>query len=397
MRRWSAGMRSISCNCWQLGEVRLYCARVANTGAHTTAAYLDSMRIWRLTSTNARRRSEQHPRQRLVGPTPLPRLRLTAVACRSQFPLTRGILVCAWSRPPRTAVIPALDPQSSASGAEPARPGRLLTRPASSVPRAASVQAAGVAAALAAPPVSVDIESLVTEDDTPVDNMPSEKQQRLLTEPLYSSWAGPGGGRPFLAAANVGVFAEARNPAIVPDVFLSLDVQVADNWWDKRHRSYFVWEFGKPPELVVEIVSNREGNEVGSKTLAYARMGVGYYVIYDPFHRVMREDVRVYRLRDGGYERQESLRFAELRLGLRLWEGAFEGVWWSGWLRWTDEHDVLIPTGREQRQRADQEGQRADQERHRAEHAEHLLSEERRRAERLAALLRQAGIDPERG
>ena len=112
-------------------------------------------------------------------------------------------------------------------------------------------------------------------------------------------------------------------------------------------------------------------------------------------------------------------------MGLRLWEGAFEGVWWSGWLRWTDEHDVLIPMGREQRQRADQEGhradqeghradqeghradqegqradqegQRADQERHRAEHAEHLLSEERRRAERLAALLRQAGIDPERG
>ena len=284
----------------------------------------------------------------------------------------------------------ALDPQSSAPGAEAARPGRVPTRPASSVARAASVQAAGVAAALSAPPVSVDIESLVTEDDTPVDNMPSEKQQRLLTEPLYSSWGGPGGRRTFLAAANVGVFAEARNPAIVPDVFLSLDVQVADNWWDKRHRSYFVWEFGKPPELVVEIVSNREGNEVGSKRFAYARMGVGYYVIYDPFHRVMDEDVRVYRLRDGGYERQESLRFAELRLGLRLWEGAFEGVWWSGWLRWTDEHDVLIPTGREQRQRADQE-------RHRAEHAEHLLSEERRRAERLAALLRQAGIDPERG
>ena len=333
----------------------------------------------------------------------------------------------------------ALDPQSSAPGAEPARPGRVLTRPAASVARAASVQAAGVAAARTAAPVSVDIESLVTEDDTPVDNMPSEKQQRLLTEPLYSSWAGPGGGRPFLAAANVGVFAEARNPAIVPDVFLSLDVQVADNWWDKRYRSYFVWEFGKPPDLVVEIVSNREGNEVGSKRLRYAHMGVGYYVIYDPFHRVMRDDVRVYRLRDGGYQRQESPRFAELRLGLRLWEGEFEGVWWSGWLRWMDEHDVLIPTGGEQRyradqegqradqegqradqegqradqegqradqegqradqegQRADQEGQRADQEGQRAEHAEHLLSEERRRAERLAALLRRAGIDPERG
>ena len=272
----------------------------------------------------------------------------------------------------------ALDPQSSAPGAEPAQPGRVLTRSASSVPRAASVQAAGVAAALSAPQVSADIESLVTEDDTPVDNMPSEKQQRLLTEPLYSSWAGPGAGRTFLAAANVGVFAEARNPAIVPDVFLSLDVQVADNWWDKRHRSYFVWEFGKPPDLVVEIVSNREGNEVGSKRLRYARMGVGYYVIYDPFHRVMREDVRVYRLRDGGYERQESPRFAELRLGMRLWEGEFEGVWWSGWLRWTDEHDVLIPMGKE-----------------RAEHAERLMVEETP-ARRAGTPARRAGTPARR-
>ena len=286
----------------------------------------------------------------------------------------------------------ALAPQSSVPGAEPAAPGRVLTRPASSVPRAGTVRSAGVAAAPSAPQVSVDIESLVTEDDTPVDNMPSEKQQRLLTEPLYSSWAGPGAGRRFLAAANVGVFAEARNPAIVPDVFLSLDVQVADNWWDKRHRSYFVWEFGKPPDLVVEIVSNREGNEVGSKRLRYAGMGVGYYVIYDPFHRVMRDDLRVYRLREGGYERQESPRFPELRLGMRLWEGEFEGVWWSGWLRWTDEHDVLIPMGKERAEHAErlmvEERRRAEQERRRAEQ-EHL------RAERLAALLRRSGIDPE--
>ena len=292
----------------------------------------------------------------------------------------------------------ALDPQSSAPGAEPAQPGRVLTRSASSVPRAASVQAAGVAAALPAPPVSVDIESLVTEDDTPVDNMPSEKQQRLLTEPLYSSWAGPGGGRPFLAAANVGVFAEARNPAIVPDVFLSLDVQVADNWWDKRHRSYFVWEFGKPPDLVVEIVSNREGNEVGSKRLRYARMGVGYYVIYDPFHRVMREDVRVYRLRDGGYERQESPRFAELRLGMRLWEGEFEGVWWSGWLRWTDEHDVLIPMGKERAEHAErlmvEERRRAEQERRRAEQERQRAEQERQRAGNYSGIAADWGVIP---
>lgn len=213
------------------------------------------------------------------------------------------------------------------------------------------------------PGVLPDFENLVTEDDEPVDNMPSEKQQRLLTEPLYSSWGGPGAGRLFLAAANVGVFHQARNPAIVPDMFLSLDVQVAENWRDKAHRSYFVWEFGKPPDLVVEVVSNRRGNEDGAKKHTYARMRVGYYVIHDPLRQVMPDVLTVYRLHELVYERQAEARFPVLKLGLTLWDGVFEGVP-STWLRWTDEHDVLIPTGKE-------------------------------RADRLEALLRRSGIDPE--
>ena len=195
-----------------------------------------------------------------------------------------------------------------------------------------------------------------------------------------------GGGRSFVAAANVGVFAEPRNPAIVPDVFVSLDVQVAENWWDKAHRSYFVWGFGKPPDLVVETVSNQKGKEVGRKRQRYAELRVGYYVIHDPLHQVMGEDLRIYRLSDGGYERQESAWFPELRLGLTLWDGVYEAVW-SRWLRWRDEHGTMIPTGAE----------RADEEHRRADHAEQLLAEERQRAERLAAMLRRSGIDPEQG
>ena len=57
-----------------------------------------------------------------------------------------------------------------------------------------------------------NVDHLVTEDDTPADNIFSEKQQRLLTEPLYSSWAGPGQGRPFVAMANVGLFYAIRKP-----------------------------------------------------------------------------------------------------------------------------------------------------------------------------------------
>jgi Uma2 family endonuclease len=249
------------------------------------------------------------------------------------------------------------------------------------------------------PDVTPDIDALMTEDDTPVDNLPSEKQQRLLTEPLYSSWAGPGEDRPFLAAANVGVFSQTRTPAIVPDMFLSLDVTVAQDWWRKEHRSYFIWEFGKPPELVLEIVSNTEGGEDAEKRRKYAWMRVPFYVIYDPQQQIMPEVLTVYRLRELQYERQETAWFASLKLGLTLWEGEFEGKV-DTWLRWTDEQGVLIPTGKEradqEHQRAERERQRAEQERQRADQERQRAEQERQRADHLAALLRQAGINPEK-
>lgn len=238
--------------------------------------------------------------------------------------------------------------------------------------------------------ITPDIDSLITEDDEPVDNLPSEKQQRLLTEPLYSSWVGPDAGRTFLAAANVGVFYLARRPAIVPDMFLSLDVEIAADWWQKEHRSYFLWEFGKPPELAIEIVSNKEGGEDGEKKQKYARMRVSYYVIYDPLRQIMDDVLTVYRLRDWVYERQEEAQFPLVGLGLTLWEGVFEGKQ-DTWLRWMDERGELIPTGKE---RADWQSSLAEQERAAKEEALRQLEQERQRAARMAELLRQMGQDP---
>ena len=105
----------------------------------------------------------------------------------------------------------------------------------------------------------LDISHLVIEDDTPVDNFQSEEQQRLLVEPLYSSKVLP---TPFLAAANVGLFYKLKGDPIVPDILLSLGVQRADDLSQRQNRSYFVWEFGKVPEVCVEIVSNQEGDEL---------------------------------------------------------------------------------------------------------------------------------------
>jgi len=214
-----------------------------------------------------------------------------------------------------------------------------------------------------------DISHLITENDEPVDNLFSETQQRLLTEPLYSSWT-PDEDRTFLAAANVGVFYLARNPGVVPDFLLSLDVATPDGDWSQEPRSYFLWEHGKPPDLVVEIVSKTVRGEDTEKKAIYARMRVGYYIIFDPNDYLMPETLTVYRWDDFRYEAQAAAQFPALGLGLTLWEGEYEGKR-DRWLRWTDAEGKLIPTGKE---RAEQEHQRA---------------------ERLAEMLRQLGQNPD--
>ncbi len=214
------------------------------------------------------------------------------------------------------------------------------------------------------------IDHLVTEDDTPVDNIFSEKQQRLLTEPLYASWSGPGEGRSFLTLANVGLFYSVHHPPLVPDVLLSLDVDVPSDVWAKHNRSYFIWEMGKVPEVVIEIVSNTKGQETEKKHHRYARIGVPYYVIYDPQQLIQETALLVYELHIGTYLARSDNRLEEIGLGLTLWDGIFEKKQ-DTWLRWCDQAGNLIPTGAE----------RADQ--------------ERDRAERLAAQLKALGIEPE--
>ncbi len=238
--------------------------------------------------------------------------------------------------------------------------------------------------------LSPDISQLAIEDDTPVDNLISEKQQRLLTEPLYSNAAALGT-RSFLVAANVGVFYAVRQPPLVPDIFLSLDVEVPQDWREKKNRTYFVWEFGKPPDVVIEIVSNKEGAELGRKVSAYARIGVPYYVVFDPLQQLGEVLLHTFELRAGRYQTIAVPWLDAIGIGLTLWDGVFEGKQ-DRWLRWCSAEGAVIPTGAEnadqERQRADQERQRADQERQRADQAE-------TRAARLAEQLRAMGIDPE--
>ena len=235
----------------------------------------------------------------------------------------------------------------------------------------------------------LDISHLAIEDDTPVDNFQSEEQQRLLVEPLYSSRVLP---TPFLAAANVGLFYKLKGEPIVPDVLLSLGVQRPDDFSQRQNRSYFVWEFGKVPEVCIEIVSNQEGDELtlskksrqkgktATKKEIYAQIGVRYYAVFDPLKQIQGPDemdgalLRVWSISPDGYpeltppggisEIGQFIWLTAAGIGLTLWSGQFEEEVTRLWLRWCDRDGQVIPTGAE-------------------------------RADRLAERLRALGINPD--
>jgi Uma2 family endonuclease len=180
---------------------------------------------------------------------------------------------------------------------------------------------------------------------------------------------------------------------------LSLGVQRAEDFSQRRNRSYFVWEFGKVPDVCIEIVSNQEGDELkltqksrqkgktAAKKALYAQIGVRYYVVFDPLQQLQSQDemagalLRVWSIAPDGYtELPPSQGITELGqvvwlnavgLGLTLWEGKFEEDVTRLWLRWCDRDGQVIATGAE-----------------RADDAE-------AKAQRLAERLRAMGIDPD--
>ena len=230
------------------------------------------------------------------------------------------------------------------------------------------------------------IDHIVTEDDEPVDNIGSETQQRLLAHTLYG-WAGPGEGRPFAAFANVGLYYSVHEPPLVPDVMLSLDIKLPDDLWlQKKNRTYLLWEHGKPPDLVIEIVSNKVGKEGDLKKTKCAQIGIKSYVIYDPAQRLSKQKLRLYELSSTGYRLMNEQWLAGIGLGLTFWQGKFEDIV-TTWLRWCDQNGTLLPTGEE---RAETERLRAEQAQQQAEQAQQQVEQAQQQAEQAQQQAEQA-------
>src|SRR5271167_2736559 len=95
--------------------------------------------------------------------------------------------------------------------------------------------------------------------------------------------------------------ATMANPAVVPDCLLSLDVTCPENLQAKEGHSYYQWDMGKQPDVIIEVVSDKTGGEESYKKDLYARLGVPYYAVFDPEHFLSRDTLRAYELSGGEY------------------------------------------------------------------------------------------------
>jgi Uma2 family endonuclease len=173
-----------------------------------------------------------------------------------------------------------------------------------------------------------------------------------------------------------------------PDWFLVLGTSGAARQEDLRW-SYVIWEEGIAPFLVVELLSpgtededlGRRVREIGKPPLKWEVyeqiLRVPFYAVYDRYEN----HLRVFGLERGRYREieleAERFWFESLGLGLGIWEGAYQGVV-GRWLRWYDQSGGWLPTLAEQASLATLQAEQAND-----------------RAERLAAKLRELGVDPD--
>lgn len=219
--------------------------------------------------------------------------------------------------------------------------------------------------------------------DPPVDNI----NQPALAAALTESLALAGRLSPeALTITNYGLCATVNGKFVVkaPDWGYVPAIRVPR---EVVQRSYTPNLQGEGPVIVMEFLSDTAGGEYSikptyppGKWFFYEQiLQVPYYAIFDPDSGLL----EVYRLNDNGQYQLQSADGQQrhwiepLALFLGIWQGHRENRT-GPWLRWWNQQGDLLRWGNEQ----------VEQERARAE-------QERERAERLAAQLRAAGLEPE--
>jgi Uma2 family endonuclease len=168
-----------------------------------------------------------------------------------------------------------------------------------------------------------------------------------------------------------------------PDIYVALGAN------KRSRRSWMIWrEGGRYPNLVIELLSpsTAKVDRTTKKELYQNTWKLPNYFWFHPFTK----EFKGFRLMNGIYEP-----IAPNALG-HLWSDELElflGLH-DGYLRLFTPKGLLLPSQEEEEAlRADTEALRAEAEAQRADRAEDALQAERDRSERLAARLRELGIE----
>ncbi|HBC43705.1 MAG TPA: hypothetical protein DCZ88_17915 [Pseudanabaena sp.] len=162
-------------------------------------------------------------------------------------------------------------------------------------------------------------DELPDSDDTPVDNEDQNFLPNLLLFLLEYIWKNRDD---WYFGVDMGIYHTTgfspRVP-VVSDGFLSLGVERRKG--GKSRRSYVTWEEKDiVPILTLEIVSHAYGGEYEEKLEIYRKLGVQYYMIYNPefWRRDRHLPLEIYKLIDGFYQLQsgEPYWMPEISLGI---------------------------------------------------------------------------------
>lgn len=224
-------------------------------------------------------------------------------------------------------------------------------------------------------------EELPDSDETPVDNELQDLIPSLLKATLAYIWKGR---MDWFFGVDMGIYYDPDEPAIVPDGFLSIGVErIVD---EDLRLSYVLWEEDNIiPAFVLEVVSQKYRGEYSKKKAFYAELGVLYYAIYSS-RRKRKPALELYQLVNGDYVSLvgNPVWLSEIGLGLGRERGSHQGIE-REWLYWYDEQGRRYLPPEELAEQAEQQFQQTAQQ----------LQQERQRAERLAARLKELGLNPD--
>jgi len=185
----------------------------------------------------------------------------------------------------------------------------------------------------------------------------------------------------------------------VPDAVVAPDVFVVFGVENRQRRSYKVWEEqGKTPDWVLEVTSSSTRiKDERDKPLTYAQMGVTEYFQYDPTGDYLNPPLKGQRLVGNNYQaiapnylEDGTLCLPSQVLGLEM------RLLPDGRLRFFNlQTGEYLRDYAEERERGDRERIRADRAQLETEQERLRTEQERLRADRLAAKLRELGIDPD--